>query len=326
MELRLFGEVRLQAGETVLDAGTPRQQAVLAALAVDAGRPVTVETLIDRIWDDDPPAEARNVLYSHLSRIRQLLRQGTEITGIAARIDRRSAGYVLDIDPDHVDLHRFARLVEKCADPRITDVDRAATLTEALGLWRGTPLAGVPGEWVAQVRDSWQRRRLDAMVRWGATALELGDSAAVIAALPDLIAEYPLTEPLEALLMRALHAAGRDAEAIDRYTLVRRRLAEELGTDPGPELRELHTAILRGELPAPERGGGSPLATPAQLPPDMYGFAGRDAELRELDGLLDGTAPARTVAVFGTAGVGKTALAVHWAHRVRGQFPAASCT
>jgi DNA-binding SARP family transcriptional activator/tetratricopeptide (TPR) repeat protein len=320
MEIRLFGELQLRAGDQLLDVGTPRQQAVLAALAVDAGRPVTVETLIDRIWDDAPPVEARNVLYSHLSRIRRLLKDAATISGTAARVDRRSAGYVLDIAPEVVDLHRFARLVERGNDPALAEVDRAAALAEALSLWRGIPLAGIPGDWVATVRDSWQRRRLEAVVRWGAAELRLGRTNAVIAALPDIIAEYPLAEPLEALLMRALHAAGRDAEAIDRFTLIRQRLAEELGTDPGPELCELHMAILRGELPAPERAG--PLATPAQLPPDLYGFTGRDEELRLLDGMVGDTGSAvRIVAVSGTAGVGKTALAVHWAHRVRDRFP-----
>jgi DNA-binding SARP family transcriptional activator/tetratricopeptide (TPR) repeat protein len=320
MEFRLFGEVQLRAGGQQLDVGTPRQQVVLAALAVDAGRPVPIETLIDRIWDEAPPAEARNVLYSHLSRIRQLLARASDISGLAARVDRRSAGYVLDVDTDLVDLHRFARLVGTGGDPRSADEDRAAALTEALGLWRGAPLGGLPGEWVATVRDSWHRRRLDAIVQWGEVQLALRGANAVIAALPDLVAEYPLVEPLESLLMRALHAAGRDAEAIERYAVLRQRLADELGTDPGPELRDLHGALLRGELSTPARGG--PLATPAQLPPDVHGFAGRDQELRLLDDMVgDGSGAVRIVTLSGTAGVGKSALAVHWAHRMRERFP-----
>src|SRR6266545_3448975 len=108
MELRLLGEVELRASAQSLDVGAPRPQAVLAALAVDARRPVAIETLIDRVWDDNPPAEVRNVLYSYLSRIRRLLREAATLTGeLAARIERRHAGYVLDIDPDLVDLHRF---------------------------------------------------------------------------------------------------------------------------------------------------------------------------------------------------------------------------
>jgi DNA-binding SARP family transcriptional activator/tetratricopeptide (TPR) repeat protein len=318
MEFRLFGEVQLWAEGQPLDVGTPRQQAVLAALAVDAGRPVAIETLIDRVWDEEPPVEVRNVLYSHLSRIRRLLQRATDLSGVSARLDRRSAGYVLDVDPDRVDLRAFTRL----ADLRGSDVDQAAALTEALGLWRGVPLAGITGEWVNQVRGSWYRRRLDVAVRWGELQLKLGHAAAVISTLPDLVAEYPLAEPLEGLLMRALHMAGRDAEAIDRYAVLRRRLADELGTDPGAALQALHSAILRGELPTPTVDRGSPLVTPAQLPPDVHGFAGRDEELRRLDRIVgDVSRAVRIVAVSGTAGVGKTSLVVHWAQRVRSRFP-----
>jgi DNA-binding SARP family transcriptional activator/tetratricopeptide (TPR) repeat protein len=312
VEFRLLGELQLRVGGRSVDLGTPRQQTVLAALAVDVGRPVPIETLVDRVWDDAPPTEARNILYSHLSRIRRLLAAGT------AKLDRRSAGYVLDIDLDLVDMHRFARLVERArnAGPE----ERAGFLAEALTLWRGPPLAGLPGEWVAELRNSWQRRRLDTAVAWAEAELAMARTEAVLTMLPDLVAEHPLAEPLEDLLMRALHAAGRDAEALHRYVALRQRLADELGTDPGPALRELHTAILRNELPAatPAPRAG-PLATPAQLPPDVFGFAGRDALLGVLDDLVDGAG--RIAAVSGTAGVGKTSLVVHWAHRVRDRFP-----
>jgi DNA-binding SARP family transcriptional activator len=252
MELRLLGEVELRTASQMLDVGAPRPQAVLAALAVDAGRPVAIETLIDRVWDDNPPAEVRNVLYSYLSRIRRLLRQAAALTGgTPVRVERRHAGYVLDIDPDLVDLHRFRRLVERGSDRQCGDAARAAALAEALDLWRGPPLAGLPGKWAEQVRDSWDRRRSDAVVQWAQLELRLGHPAAVIAVLPDLAAEYPLVEPFETLLMQALYAAGRGAEALDRYTAIRQRLADELGTDPGPELQVLHQAILHGELPPP---------------------------------------------------------------------------
>jgi DNA-binding SARP family transcriptional activator/tetratricopeptide (TPR) repeat protein len=341
VECRLLGELELEAGGRLVDVGPPRQQAVLAALLVDAGRPVAIETLVDRVWDDSPPVEARNVLYSHLSRIRQLFRHAAARTGAApVRIERRHAGYLLAIDPDAVDLHRFWRLVEQGRDPRLADADRVAALSEALRLWRGTPLAGFPGEWATRVRDSWHRQRQDAVVQWARAELRLGHPGVVITALPDLLAEYPLVEPLEVLLMRALHAAGRDAEAIDRYAVVRQRLADDLGADPGAELRDLHQAILRGTLPPPpapdqpgqrtpaDRAGGPArsLASPAQLPPDVYGFSGRSGELDHLDGLLAavGEPPAAgavvIAAIDGTAGIGKTALALHWSHRVAGRF------
>lgn len=315
MEFRLFGEIDVQAAGQRLDVGTPRQQAVLAALAVDAGRPVSVENLVDRVWGDDPPVEARNVLYSHVSRIRRLLGRADSPAGIF----RRSTGYVLDVDPDAVDLHRFTRLVERGKDTRNSDVDRAAALDEAMRMWRGAPLAAIAGDWADQIRAAWHRRRLDAAVRWAELELRLGRTASVLTRIPDLVDEYPLAEPLEALLMRALQAAGRDAEALDRYTVVRQRYADRLGTDPGPELRAVYGAVLRGERPV--RAAAAP-TTLAQLPPDTAGFAGRATELRRLDGLLDEpSATARTVVLTGTAGVGKTTLAIHWAHTVRDRFP-----
>lgn len=264
MEIRLLGEVELRTTSRLLDVGAPRPQVVLAALAVDAGRPVAIETLIDRVWDDNPPAEVRNVLYSHVSRIRRLLKQADALAGgTPVTVERRHAGYVLDIDPDLVDLHRFRRLVDQGNDPRCGDDARAAALAEALDLWRGPPMAGLPGKWAGQVRDSWDRRRLAAVVEWARLELRLGRPAAVITTLPDLATEYPLVEPFETLLMRALYAAGRSAEALDRYTVVRQRLADELGTDPGPELRALHRAILHGELPPPSP---DPVATAGQVP------------------------------------------------------------
>jgi DNA-binding SARP family transcriptional activator/tetratricopeptide (TPR) repeat protein len=348
MEFRLLGEVQAVAAGRLLDVGTPRQQAVLAALGVDAGRPVPIETLIDRVWGDEPPAEARNILYSHLSRIRGLLRRAEGLRGdagdgagdgagegasdgtgegagdgTAVRLERRHAGYVLGIDPDRVDLHLFWRLADAGRDPSRGDAERAAALARALSLWRGDPLAALPGEWAASVRESWRLRRLDAAVHWARAELGLGRAEAVIGALPGLITEYPLAEPLEYLLMEALHAAGRDAEAIDRYAVVRTRLAEALGADPGQELRALYEAILRGTPSGPARPPSRPPhRRPAQLPPDVHVFAGREEQLRLLDAVAGSPAPAvGIVTIDGMAGVGKTTLAVHWAHRVAGLFP-----
>ncbi|MFJ6216140.1 BTAD domain-containing putative transcriptional regulator [Streptomyces sp. NPDC092296] len=277
MDFRLLGEIEVWSAGRPLDVGTPRQQVVLAALVVDARRPIAMEALIDRVWGHDLPANPRPVLYAHLSRIRGLLRQtAAPGSGTAARLERRHAGYVLDVDPELVDLHRFRRLVEQGNDRQCDDEARAATLAEALGLWRGEPLAGLSGEWAAQVRASWHQRRLDAVVRWAQAEFRLGRPAAVISAVPDLTAEYPLAEPLECVLIQALHAAGRGAEALDRYGVVRRRLAEELGADPGKELRTLYQTVLSGGPPPPGEAGAArrtvrpgPLRSRAAVPPPV---------------------------------------------------------
>jgi tetratricopeptide (TPR) repeat protein len=203
-------------------------------------------------------------------------------------------------------------------------------LSEAMGLWRGKPLTGVPGSWAAALRERLRQQHQEVVLEWARAHLEVGDPAAVVPVLSELVGEHPLVEPLTAALMRALHAAGRSAEALDRYTDTRKRLVEELGIDPSVELREVHQAILRGE---PGHAGSAPSSAarratvvPAQLPADVSGFAGRGEHLAWLDMLLSGAAtqaPAAVVisAVSGTAGVGKTALAVHWAHQVADRFP-----
>ncbi len=323
MEFRVLGPVEIVAADRVVEAGPPQQRHVLAALAADAGRPVAVETLIDRVWPEAPDG-ARRTVHVYIARLRRLLESagaGGEPVGLVFR----SGGYVLDADPDRVDLHRFRGLVGQAREPGRDDGQRAALLRTALGLWRGEPLAGLPGPWAAASREGWRQLYLDAVQGWAQAELRLGNAGPVIAALTDLAGQYPLVEPLAAALMRALYAAGRGAEALDRYTEVRRRLAEELGVDPGAELQAVHQGILQSTLDPASTGSS---AVPAQLPADVHGFAGRRDQLASLDATLaagTGTAgqPSAVVisAVSGTAGVGKTALAVHWAHRVAGRFP-----
>jgi DNA-binding SARP family transcriptional activator/tetratricopeptide (TPR) repeat protein len=342
MEFRLFGAVELRTAGRLLDAGTPRQQTVLAVLAVDAGRPVAIETLIDRVWDNEPPVEARNVLYSHVSRIRRLVGRAAVLNEEPpVRLERERAGYVLAVDPNMVDLHRFSQLVEKARNLQYTVAEQASTLIEALDLWRGQPLAALSGQWVAQVRNRWHQHRLDAVVQWAQAELRLGHPAVVITTLHGFITEYPFVEPLEGLLMRALHAAGRDAEAIDRYITVQQRLGAELGADPGAELRSLHQAILRGELPPPAQEStvahGMPSASPAQQSPNVgsmarpaqvpavsAAFVGRANQIRAMTAVIAGElrpgAP-RAVAIDGPPGVGKTTLALRLAHDVVEHYP-----
>jgi DNA-binding SARP family transcriptional activator/tetratricopeptide (TPR) repeat protein len=356
MEFRVLGPVDSLVGGEAPGAAARRQQlAVLAVLVVDAGRPVSVDTLVDRVWDGRPPQQARRTLHTHITRIRRLL-EGAAAGEEPVRLLRRAGGYLLDTDPRTVDLHRFRHLVDQARRPGRADRDSAALLRTALDLWRGEPLAGLSGAWAERMRESWRQHWLDAMVAWGLAETRAGDPSAVITRLGGLIAEYPLVEPLAVALMRAQYTAGRAAEALDHYTTVRQRLAEELGTDPGIELRRLYKAILRSNLDeaaqaapaarptaspaeaaAAERGPGSVVpgergaaarhrGVPAQLPTGVLGFTGRVGALAQLDAVLAGSArrPAAAVpicVVSGTAGVGKTALVVHWAHRVAARFP-----
>ena len=340
--LRLLGPVRWETAAGQLDLGTIKQRTMLAALAVGAGRLVSWSELVDRVWDQ-APANGTRRLYTYANRIRRLL-ETIEAAGPdpPARLTRRSGGYLLQLDPNNVDLHRFRRLQAAAADRQRPDAERARLLGEALDLWQGSPLADLPGEWPARMRLTWCPYRLEAAVAWAEAQLRLGQPAPVIGRVRELAAEYPLAEALTGALIRALAGVGRHAEALDSYAGYRARLVEQLGAEPGPELRELHEALLRGGLPgqplafrSASRGGDPARRAPAQLPGDVPSFTGRQAELATLDSLLaelpgapprsdrvEAAATAVVVsAVSGTAGVGKTALAIHWAHRVGAQFP-----
>ncbi|GAA1859122.1 AfsR/SARP family transcriptional regulator [Asanoa iriomotensis] len=318
MRFLLLGGVEVHAGGVPLPSGSAKQLAVLAALLVHANQPLTAETLVDRVWGDAAHDGARRALHTYIARIRRLLAEPDLVP--AGRVLRRGSGYLIETDLDQVDLHRYRRLVERAAQPAVADETRAALLREAFALWQGEPLAGVPGDWAARTRAGWQREHHDAVIAWADVELRLGNPGAVIAPLSELADRHPLVEPLAAALIRALHAANRSAEALDRYAVTRQHLAEALGVDPGPALRAVHQAILRGDGRPPS----SP-ATPAQLPLDVRGFTGRASHLAALDAALAtaGDEPNTVVvcAVSGMAGVGKTALAVHWAHRARRHFP-----
>jgi DNA-binding SARP family transcriptional activator len=326
LAFRLLGVVEMSVAGRPVELGPPQQRTVLACLAIEAGRPVSLQTLAARLWGDEQPAGARTSLYAHLTRLRQALEKGA-VAGAQVGLVRRTGGYVLDVDRDWVDLHRFRRLARA---PARTEAARVASLGAALELWRGEPLGGTSGDWAARVRDSLTKERLDTVTLWANGLLRLDRAAEVIATTRELVSEHPLTEPLVAVLMRALALCGQEAEALELFTATRARLAEELGADPGQELRLVHEALLRGEIrpvapPAPEPVPPPARRVPAQLPADVYAFTGREQELSTLDDLLPEAEDTSTAvvlsAVSGTAGVGKTSLALRWAHRVRDRFP-----
>lgn len=344
MDLRLLGPVEVYAGGVPLELGVPQRQVVLVALAVDVGRVVPRQTLIDRVWECAPPASAEAAVHVHVTHLRRLLERvnAAEDRLVPASLDRRAGGYLLRAEPEEVDMYRFRRMVVEARDPATSGDERAGLLRGALALWRGEPLAGLPGSWAARTRDVWRQQYLDAAVAWADVEVRAGRADTVVGPLRELAADHPLAEPLAAVLMRALCATGRSADALAHYAAIRQRLADELGVDPNSELQAMHQAILRGNYDTPpvQNARVQTSATPqpavpqhvtvgpapAQLPAAVAGFAGRREQLARLDQLLTDltTRASRALiisAVSGTAGVGKTALAVHWAHRVADQFP-----
>ncbi len=330
VRIRLLGPVAAWDGQRAIALGPRKQRLVFAVLALEAGRAVDVARLVDLAWPEDPPRTAQHAIQVCVSGLRSALRG-------AGGLDIRLAGsgYLLAADRSAIDAHRFRSLLAQARGATrdvAGDEARVALLDEALALWSGAALAGTATPSVAErLCAGLEEARLGALEDRLDALLRLGLHREVLGELQGLVAVNPLRERLAGQLMTALHRDGRAAEALDGFRRYRRRLAEDLGLDPGPALRDLELAILRNETP-PEPGGAStaeapaPRApgapVPAQLPSAAAGFAGRDGDLAELDALLASQAPGgHAVVITGTAGVGKTALAVHWAHRHRDDFP-----
>jgi DNA-binding SARP family transcriptional activator/tetratricopeptide (TPR) repeat protein len=327
VEFRLLGPVEVTAAGNLLEIGTPRQRCVLAALAADAGRPVPVETLIERVWGGDAPQRTRHALYVYIARLRKVIADGDPAGSGPPELVRRSGGYLLDVDPDRVDLHRFRRLVTEARADTCPAAERAALLQDAMRLWRGVPLADLPGDWPARVRQGWRQEYLDVVTGWAEATVHVGAAGSAVASLAELVEQYPLNEALIAALIRVLHGAGRGADALDCYARARARLLDQLGTEPGPELRTLHQQLLRGELDHPSARGGTQVAEglTSTLPADTAAFTGRTREVDDVTAQVTAAAQSGQVvaihAIDGMPGVGKTALALHLAHRLADRFP-----
>ncbi|MEV4757015.1 BTAD domain-containing putative transcriptional regulator [Micromonospora sp. NPDC049559] len=320
MEFRLLGsvEIRSAAGE-VVRLNRRQERLALAVLLLEPRRVVTAERLVTLLWDQDPPPAARTILQSLMSRVRAALAVAAGDVHQPARLLARGGGYLLQVQPESIDLHRFRRLVDEARAVEDPDL-RSARLAEALDLWRGPALAdAASGATRERLCGSLEELRFAAISDRIDAELAAGRHPELIAELFRLTDEHPLRERLHAQLITALDRCGRRAEALDAYQRARRLLIAELGLDPGPQLRALEASIIAEAVPAV----AAPVV-PAQLPPDLAGFVGRAGYLDQLDTL--GTAEFTGVAtgicvITGTAGVGKTTLAVHWAHRIRTRFP-----
>jgi DNA-binding SARP family transcriptional activator/Tfp pilus assembly protein PilF len=330
MEFRVLGPVEIHLGGSVLDTGHARQRAVLAVFLLDLGRVVPADRLIDRVWGENSPPAARNVLYGYIARLRALLASAADGQ---ATLSRRHGGYLLQADAEKLDLHRFRGLLGQ-ATAAANDEAAENLRREALSLWHGPALTGLDSPWLNAVRDALELERHAAQLDLNDNRLRQGQHAVLAAELVGQAAASPADERLIGQLMLALYQSGRQADALRQFDRTRRYLADELGTDPAPQLRELHQQILRadpGLASAPPTSSGRPAAhVPRELPADVTAFTGRAAELAKLDQILlgvpgqagDAAATAAVIsAVSGTAGVGKTALAMHWAHHAAARFP-----
>ena len=329
--VRLLGAIEVTGPAGPARLVGARQRGLVGLLALNAGAVVAQARLVDALWGEDPPRTAVRSLHSHVSRVRQAL----QTCGLGDVLLTREPGYVLTLARDQVDVHLFEDAVAGDGPGAAAGGARVARLRAGLALWRGDALAdGEPAGWAAAEVQRLHEARLVAVEDLWEAELAAGRHAAAIGELERELVGHPARERLVGLLMLALYRGGRAADALDRYARLRVRLTDELGVDPGPRLQRLHTAILRrdaaledagplprpGPPPVPAARTGPPPAAPSQLPPPIGHFAGRAAELASLDGWL-GPDAEPIVVVSGPAGVGKSALAVHWAHRARDRFP-----
>ncbi|MCU7723950.1 NB-ARC domain-containing protein [Actinoplanes sp. KI2] len=328
MEFRLLGPVEVYGPMGPVEVGSARQRSVLAVLLLDANRGVSTDQIVGRVWGDRRlPDRPRNAVQTYVSLLRRAL-AGVERVALA----RQPNGYVLRVDERRVDVHTFRALVAQARDT--DDSDRAVLLfTRALALWRGEAFDVLDTPWLSTVRAVLDRERLAAERELVDLQLRKGRHGALLAQLSERADEYPLDERLAGQLMLALVRSGRQAEALRHYQRVRRLLADELGTDPGPALRRLHHQILTDD-PAlavvadvpdrPVRVAPARVA-PRQLPPAPRLFTGRARELAFISDVVEAgdeeQDTATVLAIIGTGGIGKTWLALHWAHRNRDLFP-----
>ncbi|HEU4421180.1 MAG TPA: BTAD domain-containing putative transcriptional regulator [Pilimelia sp.] len=328
LEFRILGPLEIWRDGERLALEAARERAVLAALLLQPNRVVAADRLIELLWGDEAmPAKARNTVHTWVWRLRRRL-EPPEI------FVTRPPGYLLRIEPEQLDLFRFEDLLRRGRQALSAGApaDAAALLRSACALWRGEPLADVGAHRLREIEGArLAELYLQAVESRVEADLAVGRHAELVGELRRLVADYPLREAFCGQLMTALYRSGRQAEALAAYRAQRELLADELGVEPGPALQRIHQAMLRVEAeadqpapPAADRvAAARRVAVPAQLPAAVAAFTGRAASLEELDRLLPAAdEPAVPITVItGTAGVGKTALAVHWAHRVASRFP-----
>lgn len=323
IEFRLLGQVEALLEGRQLVLGSARPRAVLAALLLDANRIVTLDDLIGRVWGEDAPHQPRSSIHSYFTRLRSAL-DG------ASTIVRRGQGYVLETDAACIDLHRFREAAVRAR--RAADTAEAVRhFDTALSLWRGTPFSGLDSPWLTAVRITLEAERESIVFDRTERRLELGQHTQLVAELGHRTSESPLDERLAAQLMLALYRSGRQADALLHFQQMKTTLADELGIDPGPALRALYQSILEGDprlaLPKPTartvlRSDEQDPIVPRQLPAAPQSFVGRENELAILSAILTPEVDAvPSVLIAAAGGMGKTSLALQWAHQHADLFP-----
>ncbi|QZY18598.1 winged helix-turn-helix domain-containing protein [Streptomyces decoyicus] len=310
--------------------GGARQRTILALLLLNPGRIVSVDTLVETVWNGRPPATARTQVAICIAALRKRFKaEGCDNEVIVTA----HPGYLLALENHYVDSVEFERLTlqaQEAAKEQRT-ADAAALHEEALALWRGPALAGVAGTLVEDEMERLEELRLAGYDGYVAAQLELGHHGDLIPGLVSVVRDHPLRERSRYALMLAQYRVGRRAEAMETFREGRAQFIEGLGLEPGPALRELHDAILRDDpslmasaAVVPKKTPEPPRTAPLELPADIPAFVGRDTPLTSLNTLVDGHAEGRQLTlglITGGAGVGKTGLAVHWAHQVADEFP-----
>jgi tetratricopeptide (TPR) repeat protein/DNA-binding SARP family transcriptional activator len=327
VEFRVLGPVELRLAEDRrADLGSPKEQCALAVLLLSAGRTVSAATLGERIWGDDPPKKAHDTLQAYVSRLRKHLREANP-DGLV-QIITTARGYQLNIETSCLDLQRFESLVQRSDAISESNPEHAVELLrDALALFRGEPLAGIPGEWAEAARASLAERRRATQLKRIRIEVRLGHHHEVIGELTELTGPGSVDQGAIGLLMTALYRAGRPAEALAVYQRTRDRLVARFGLDPNRELQELQRRILSGDpslMPGPPRQVAAPPPAVNALERDPQHFTGREADLSFLleavrADLREGFTS--LCVVDGMAGVGKTTLCMHAAHQLRQLCP-----
>ncbi|MFR9777216.1 BTAD domain-containing putative transcriptional regulator [Micromonospora sp. MS34] len=319
----VLGSVRVVRAGAELHLGARQQRLVLALLLARAGSPVSLAELVDLLWDGEAPASAANVVHRHVGVLRRLLEPGLPTRSAGRHLLRELSGYRLRADEESLDLLKF-RSLSRLAGRSLQDGDPESALRhylDGLRLWRGRCAAGLePASRQHPAFLAVEAERVQA-VRDAADAAErCGRLSAVLAPLRQAAEQHPLDESLQSRLLLALAADGRQAEAVETYRVVRRRLADDLGIDPSEELREAYDRLLH-QRTQPARTEPSPLPRPAQLPPDLPFFSGRDDLIAEARAAVARPGGPTVLAIDGMPGIGKTSLAVHLAHEFAAGYP-----